>query len=131
MTALYETRSEKTLPPRTEQEEVTELAALMRRSGADAATTLARCAWTPSRTRSPATMARRPSRRRSSGSLRALASPGAVVRRRDMVRAALPEGAIVHDNTPDQYVARLRRKLRDVSAHIAIETAHGVGYRFR
>jgi DNA-binding response OmpR family regulator len=26
-------------------------------------------------------------------------------------------------------VARLRRKLYEVSAHAAIETAHGVGYR--
>jgi DNA-binding response OmpR family regulator len=54
-----------------------------------------------------------------------------VVRRRDLVRAAWPDGAIVHNNTLDQYVARLRRKLRDVSAHTAIETAHGVGYRLQ
>jgi two-component system OmpR family response regulator len=59
------------------------------------------------------------------------ASPGAVVRRRDLVRAAWPDGAIVHDNTLDQYVARLRRKLLHVAAHAAIETAHGVGYRLQ
>jgi DNA-binding response OmpR family regulator len=57
------------------------------------------------------------------------AQPGAVVRRRELIRAAWPEGAIVHDNTLDQYVARLRRKLRDLAAPTAIATAHGVGYR--
>jgi two-component system response regulator MprA len=57
------------------------------------------------------------------------AQPGAVVRRRELVRAAWPDGAIVHDNTLDQYVARLRRKLREVSAEAGIATAHGVGYR--
>jgi two-component system response regulator MprA len=54
---------------------------------------------------------------------------GAVVRRRELARAAWPEGAIVHDNTLDQYVARLRRKLRDLRAEVEIATAHGVGYR--
>lgn len=63
--------------------------------------------------------------------LAALAShPGAVVRRTDLVRAAWPEGAIVHDNTLDQYIARLRRKLRQVTAEAEITTARGVGYRF-
>jgi two-component system response regulator MprA len=57
------------------------------------------------------------------------AQPGAVVRRRELIRAAWPEGAIVHDNTLDQYVARLRRKLREVSSGAAIGTSHGVGYR--
>jgi DNA-binding response OmpR family regulator len=52
-----------------------------------------------------------------------------VLRRRELVRAAWPEGAIVHDNTLDQYVARLRRKLRETSAQATIETSHGVGYR--
>ena len=63
--------------------------------------------------------------------LAALAShPGAVVRRTDLVRAAWPEGAIVHDNTLDQYIARLRRKLREVTVEAEITTARGVGYRF-
>ena len=35
----------------------------------------------------------------------------------------------MHDNTLDQYVARLRRKLREVDADCAIATVHGVGYR--
>ena len=37
--------------------------------------------------------------------------PGETRRRRDLVRAAWPDGAVVHDNTLDVYVARLRRKL--------------------
>jgi DNA-binding response OmpR family regulator len=59
------------------------------------------------------------------------AQPGAVVRRRELVRAAWPDGAIVHDNTLDQYVARLRRKLRELSEDMTIATAHGVGYRLQ
>jgi len=58
------------------------------------------------------------------------AQPGAIVRRRDLVRAAWPEGAIVYDNTLDQYVARLRRKLRAVASEAEITTSRGVGYRF-
>ena len=42
---------------------------------------------------------------------RLLADGGGVVRRRDLVRAGWPEGAIVHENTLDAYISRLRRKL--------------------
>lgn len=55
---------------------------------------------------------------------------GAVHRRRALVQAAWPAGAIVHDNTLDQYIARLRRKLRELDAPGTIATAHGIGYRF-
>jgi DNA-binding response OmpR family regulator len=55
--------------------------------------------------------------------------PGAVIRRRDLVRTAWPEGAIVYDNTLDQYIARLRRKLRGMATDAAITTVRGVGYR--
>jgi two-component system, OmpR family, response regulator len=55
--------------------------------------------------------------------------PGEVVRRRELVAAGWPDGAIVHDNTLDAYVARLRRKLRDIGRDGAIATAHGIGYR--
>ncbi len=55
--------------------------------------------------------------------------PGAVVRRRALIDAAWPEGAIVHDNTLDAYAARLRRKLRTLPDAPEIATAHGVGYR--
>lgn len=54
---------------------------------------------------------------------------GEVVRRRDLILAAWPDGAIVHDNTLDAYIARLRRKLRAVDRAGALGTVHGVGYR--
>jgi two-component system response regulator MprA len=60
---------------------------------------------------------------------RLLAAPGAVVRRHVLRRAGWPEGAWVNDNTLDQYVTRLRRKLRDVDGPCGIETVRGVGYR--
>jgi two-component system response regulator MprA len=59
------------------------------------------------------------------------ARPGEVVRRHELVSAAWPDGAIVHDNTLDTYVGRLRRKLREVDAAEGIETARGVGYMLR
>jgi two-component system, OmpR family, response regulator len=59
------------------------------------------------------------------------ARPGDVVRRAALVAAAWPDGAIVHDNTLDSYLARIRRKLRDAGAPVAIKTARGVGYVLR
>jgi two-component system OmpR family response regulator len=56
------------------------------------------------------------------------ARPGAVLRRRELIAAAWPDGAIVHDNTLDAYVGRLRRKLRDIGSDEEIATARGVGY---
>jgi two-component system response regulator MprA len=60
-----------------------------------------------------------------------MGAAGTVLRRRELVRAGWPEGAIVADNTLDQYMARLRRKVAEAGgdAH-AIATVHGVGYRF-
>ena len=64
--------------------------------------------------------------------LAALASrPGEVVRRAALLSAAWPSGAIVHDNTLDAYLARIRRKLRDAASPARIETARGVGYVLR
>jgi len=60
---------------------------------------------------------------------RLLAEGGGVVRRRDLVRAGWPEGAIVHENTLDAYISRLRRKLVELEAPAEIVTVHGVGYR--
>jgi DNA-binding response OmpR family regulator len=60
---------------------------------------------------------------------RLLARPGEAVRRRDLARAGWPQGAIVRDNTLDAYVARLRRKLRELADAPEIATVHGVGYR--
>jgi two-component system response regulator MprA len=61
--------------------------------------------------------------------LAALASrPGEALRRRELREAAWPGGDIVHDNTLDAHVARLRRKIRDLPDAPAIKTKHGVGY---
>jgi DNA-binding response OmpR family regulator len=61
-----------------------------------------------------------------------LAAPGDAVRRRELIRAGWPDGAIVADNTLDQYVARLRRKLAGAGDHgRTISTVVGVGYRFQ
>ncbi len=59
------------------------------------------------------------------------ARPGEVVRRREMVAACWPDGAIVHDNTLDTFVGRLRRKLGRLETEQAIATLHGVGYSLR
>lgn len=62
--------------------------------------------------------------------LAALAShPGEAVRRAELTRAGWPHGAIVHANTLDAYVVRLRRKLGELDAGSAIVTVRGVGYR--
>jgi two-component system response regulator MprA len=57
------------------------------------------------------------------------AANGTLVRRRDLVRAAWPEGAQVNDNTLDQYLSRLRRKLREAGSSLTIGTARGIGHR--
>lgn len=57
--------------------------------------------------------------------------PGEVVRRRELTLAAWPDGAIVHDNTLDTYIRRLRLKLDDLESPARIETARGVGYALR
>jgi two-component system response regulator MprA len=62
---------------------------------------------------------------------RLAAAPGAAVRRRELIQAAWPHGAIVHDNTLDVYIGRLRRKLGDLPAAPEITTVHGIGYSLR
>jgi two-component system response regulator MprA len=57
--------------------------------------------------------------------------PGEVIRRRVLTGAAWPDGAIVHDNTLDAYVARLRRKLAGLESPERIDTVRGVGYVLR
>jgi two-component system OmpR family response regulator len=59
------------------------------------------------------------------------ARPGEAVRRYELTRAGWPDGAIVHDNTLDVYVARLRRKLKELATETEIHTVHGVGYQLR
>ena len=60
-----------------------------------------------------------------------VARPGEAVRRRALILAAWPEGAIVSDNTLDVYVSRLRRKLAELRSSDTISTVHGVGYRWK
>ncbi len=60
---------------------------------------------------------------------RLLARYRVVVRRRELVLAAWPPGAIVQENTLDTYVARLRRKLREFPEGPTIVTVHRLGYR--
>lgn len=59
-----------------------------------------------------------------------MAAPGATVRRHSLLRAAWPHGAQVSDNTLDQYVSRLRHKLREAGSVRGIDTVRGIGYRF-
>jgi len=61
-----------------------------------------------------------------------LASPEHVVRRHALVAAGWPMGAVVHDNTLDSYMARLRRKLDTLDGvQRSIRTVRGVGYAWR
>lgn len=62
---------------------------------------------------------------------RLAARPGDAVRRRELVAAGWSHGAIVHDNTLDVYIARLRRKLAALPGAPEISTVHGVGYSLR
>ncbi len=111
-------------------EVVARLQALLRRTGADGAVEAAGLRLDP--------VSHSVSRGKKSAGLtptefrllaRLLAGPGEAVRRRDLIRAGWPYGAVVHDNTLDAYVARLRRKLRELAGAPEIETLHGVGYR--
>jgi DNA-binding response OmpR family regulator len=111
-------------------EVVARLRALLRRSGADPSTMVGTLRLNPvthAISSDDREVALTPTEFRLLAAL--AARPGEVVRRRELVQAAWPAGAMVHDNTLDQYVARLRRKLRDLAAPAAIATAHGVGYR--
>ncbi len=54
-----------------------------------------------------------------------------VVRRSELIAAAWPGTAHVSDNAVDQYVARTRRKLRELGIPVLLESVRGVGYRLR
>jgi two-component system response regulator MprA len=56
---------------------------------------------------------------------------GRILRRRELILAAWPDGAVVQDNTLDAFVLRLRRKLRDLGSSEEIRTHRGVGYSLR
>jgi two-component system, OmpR family, response regulator len=54
---------------------------------------------------------------------------GETVRRSEMIATGWPDGAIVHDNTLDVYLGRLRKKLATLPSEATISTVHGVGYK--
>ncbi|WP_326739894.1 response regulator transcription factor [Streptomyces sp. NBC_01022] len=58
-----------------------------------------------------------------------IAATGGLVQRRELVRAGWPEGAWVTDNTLDQYLSRLRRKLRTAGSSLTVTTSRGMGHR--
>jgi two-component system response regulator MprA len=60
-----------------------------------------------------------------------LSEPSTLVRRVDLRAAGWPAGAIVSDNTLDQYVTKLRRKLTELGAPFRIRSVRGVGYQLR
>ncbi len=111
---------------------VARLRALLRRAGADAATDVGGLRLDPVTHAVSCGDRSAPLTPTEFRVLAALAArSGAVARRRELVLAAWPDGAIVHQNTLDQYVARLRRKLRGLDVEVEIETVHGVGYTLR
>ncbi len=57
--------------------------------------------------------------------------PGEVVRRRAVVAAAWPDGAIVSENTLDSYIRRVRAKLDQLEAPVSLHTVRGVGFVLR
>jgi two-component system response regulator MprA len=108
---------------------VARLHALARRAGADGAIEAAGVRLDPvthSLSCGDASVALTPTEFRLLARL--LAGPGEAVRRRELIHAAWPHGAIVRDNTLDAYIARLRRKLGAIPDAPRIATVHGVGY---
>ena len=55
--------------------------------------------------------------------------PDQVVRRRSVVAAGWPDGAIVTENTIDSFMRRIRSKLESIDSPARIETIRGVGFR--
>jgi two-component system response regulator MprA len=109
---------------------IARLRALLSRSGLDGTVTAAGLGLDPTTfevTCGEQSIRLTPTEFRLLGTLAAQAER--TIGRRELVRAAWPEGAVVHDNTIDVYLARLRRKLRGLPGAPAITTVHGVGYR--
>ena len=111
---------------------VARLRAVLRRSGAEARTVVGDLSLDPAAHAAAVNQASVPLTPTEFRLLATLAArPGEAVRRRELVQAAWPQGAIVHDNTLDVYVGRLRRKLRELGSSAEIRTVHGVGYQLR
>ena len=109
---------------------IARLRVALRRSGADGALREAGLVLDPAShavVQGEATVPLTPTEFRVLGAL--LAHPGEAVRRRDIVRAGWPAGAIVSDNSIDAYIARVRRKLRALPDPPEVATVVGVGYR--
>jgi two-component system response regulator MprA len=112
------------------EEVVARLQALIRRAGGDSTLEVSGLTLDPtdrSVTQDGAGTALTPTEFRVLAALAARA--GKPIPRVELIRAAWPHGAIVHDNTLDVYVARLRRKLRTLPSPPQIVTVHGTGYR--
>jgi len=111
---------------------VARLRALLRRGGANAATIVGDLRLDPTTHAASCRERTVPMTPTEFRLLGALASrPGEALRRLELTRAAWPDGAIVHDNTLDVYIARLRRKLRELGSPAQIRTLHGVGYQLQ
>jgi two-component system response regulator MprA len=111
---------------------VARLRAVLRRSGAEARTVVGDLSLDPAAHAAAVGEASVPLTPTEFRLLATLAArPGEAVRRLELVQAAWPQGAIVHDNTLDVYIARLRRKFRELGGSTEIRTVHGVGYQLR
>jgi two-component system response regulator MprA len=111
------------------KELVARLRALLRRSGAETAVVAGGMRLDPAAhaaSSGDASVALTPTEFRLLAALGA--RPGEAIRRRELREAAWPQGGVIHDNTLDAHVARLRRKLRDLPDSPEIRTVHGVGY---
>jgi two-component system OmpR family response regulator len=109
---------------------IARLRALLKRAGADGASVVHDLRLDPAThavQSGERSVALTPTEFRLLGALAARAREA--VRRRELVGVAWPDGAIVHDNTLDVYIARLRRKLRELDSATQIDTVRGVGYR--
>jgi len=112
------------------EELIARLRAVMRRAGEDGAVRGAGLVLDPGAhavQQHGVVVALTPTEFRVLGAL--LGRPGEAVRRQDIVRAGWPAGAMVSDNSVDAYIARVRRKLRDLPEPPEIATVVGVGYR--
>jgi two-component system, OmpR family, response regulator len=112
------------------EEVVARLQALLRRSGADTVEEVSGLKMDPSEltvSSDGVTESLSPTEFRLLGAL--AGRLGRVVSRRELIATAWPHGAIVHDNTVDVYIARLRRKLEKMPTGPSIATVHGLGYR--
>lgn len=56
------------------------------------------------------------------------ARPSETLRRPELIAAGWPAGAVVHSNTLDVYINRIRRKLKRIETPGELRTTHGVGY---